>query len=280
MPDPTPAPAPAPTYTPEHRRRLESLADPGSCARLGPESREAITAVLAEVERLQVRLQAECAAWASRNAESKAEVNRLRDRIAAMEAPDPVACAKLLGIDPARRDITIEHWAVPSMARSFAEFLGDAPNYRSIAIEVTHREPGDSSDSDGLGGPADAEDVKWLRLEVVVQRAEAKTPSEVAGELRAEVERLRPLAAQTQYWHQEAVWLRTERDAILRVYARVRRLDVSRWAYTSPTGSCFTCETEAQAMEAAASEALGSQGPTAVLGPEPGSGEEASDAAN
>jgi hypothetical protein len=109
----------------------------------------------------------------------RAELAKARARIAELEAPDPAACAELLGIDPARGVVTVRHWAVPLMARSFAEFLLDDPdakNYRSVVADVV------------AGAP---DDPQRLRLEVVVRRAEAKTPSEVAAERGAELDRLR-----------------------------------------------------------------------------------------
>jgi hypothetical protein len=68
------------------------------------------------------------------------------------------------------------------------------------------------------------------------------------------------LEAENVAFGREVERLRTERDAILRVYANVRPFGGMHWCYTSPRGFDFVHETELQALECALAQALGRPG--------------------
>lgn len=106
--------------------------------------------------------------WIRRAVDLAAEVERLR---ALLEGD----CPKLVRYD--EDGLVVEHWAARALAASFADTLGDAPNY--VQLEVTHPEQGP--------------------LEVTIRRRGGLTPEQMEVErLRAEagaLDRLRAWAA-------------------------------------------------------------------------------------
>lgn len=76
---------------------------------------------------------------------------------------------RLLGVG-ADGSASVRHWAVPRIAASFADFLGDAPNWRSVVVGP-------------VGSPAGP-------IVVTVRRQHGDTPEAAVTRLRAEVGRL------------------------------------------------------------------------------------------
>lgn len=82
-----------------------------------------------------------------------------------------------IGLDEGglRMDLKLPHWATRAMAASFADTLGDAPNWQAMQI-----------------GPMPSDNGMII---VTIQKASGKSPTETVGKLRDEIEKLKMDAA-------------------------------------------------------------------------------------